>query len=820
MSIGSNEQPMSHHSGHSTIPVVSMQSDRSTIPVPVQSSIAVPSISSSSSMSLSGQNQIKSVSSRSRSRDYGQPTSSSASSRSQMLPIQSEASSWSRSRTRDYNRSIPTSSDATISYPEVMPHDIPVPTDQHSLGSLPSTIPYDSQSEDEVDNADVHFGELKYLLTTSEDTGILTSVVPPHIPAWWNHQDATVQVAAAHKYFSEELTDTSLASYEPAVQWEFSSGMAQWLNDPLFIGKDEVAVFTVHNAQKTTVGVEKTYDALTEAEIKTHWNLCEQAIKKELKSFADLDVFYPLARSKTSNVLTSRWVLRWKSIDNQRTVKARLTARGFQDLAADSIETYAGTASRWGQKLVVSVAAQHSWELFTWDVSTAFLQGVTFEELAQLTGEPLRQVAITVPKGSEKYFRSIPSLKNIDFSKEVLGMSKAVYGLKDAPRAWRIKLDKTLRELGGKPLSSDGALYVWHNSSGQLQLILSTHVDDKKGAGTDECRNRVKQGLEKAFGTLKEQTKNFEHCGILHEQTSEGIYLHQQHYVKQLHNLSVHEIKGLEPTTRLTEQQQKMFSSVLGGLSWLIQTRLDIAIYVCALQRASKQATVEHYIRLNKVVKWVKKVPSGIWYKKLTGKTKILVISDSAFKREDATGLAMRGAIIAIASKEDHHPGGLLHIIEFYARKQRRVTRSTYAAELQALADSIEVGRLIALAATEINRANITATQLYQLEGQGKLALSVEACIDAKSVYDSLRMPETKAPAEQSLIMVLLSIKEMLKAHILKKLWWIHTEDMLADGLNKGSISRNALLHAAHTGEWKLLKTTAQHEEKVHVPIT
>jgi hypothetical protein len=109
-------------------------------------------------------------------------------------------------------------------------------------------------------------------------------------------------------------------------------------------------------------------------------------------------------------------------------------------------------------------------------------------------------------------------------------------------------------------------------------MIISTHVDDKKGAGTDALRKHVKTGLEKAFGQLKEQVRSFEHCGILHEQTDDQITLHQNHYVKQLHNINLAELKNVDKNQLLTDAQRSMYCSVLGGLSWLIQTRLDIAI--------------------------------------------------------------------------------------------------------------------------------------------------------------------------------------------------------------------------------------------------
>ena len=41
-------------------------------------------------------------------------------------------------------------------------------------------------------------------------------------------------------------------------------------------------------------------------------------------------------------------------IDGVKTVKARLTVRGFEDLSASTVETYANTATRWGQRLICS----------------------------------------------------------------------------------------------------------------------------------------------------------------------------------------------------------------------------------------------------------------------------------------------------------------------------------------------------------------------------------------------------------------------------------------------------------------------------------
>ena len=164
-----------------------------------------------------------------------------------------------------------------------------------------------------------------------------------------------------------------------------------------------------------------------------------------------------------------------------------------------------------------SVAAQHGWPLFVADVSQAFLRGLTFEQAALLKDEVRRDVQFTVPPGSINILKRLPGYHDFNPLREVLRMLRCGFGLKDAPRLWNKVLKKVLSELGLTPLQSDPQLYVWHASDGKgdepsstdhvypggdepssthhaskrLVLILSTHVDDFKGAGEAPYRKRL-----------------------------------------------------------------------------------------------------------------------------------------------------------------------------------------------------------------------------------------------------------------------------------------------------------------------------------------
>lgn len=186
---------------------------------------------------------------------------------------------------------------------------------------------------------------------------------------------------------------------------------------------------------------------------------------------------------------------------------------------------------------------------------------------------------------------------------------------------------------------------------------MSTHVDDLKGTGHIAVANKLLASLEAEFGKLKTAWNVFEHCGIHHVRDVEAdtLEVHQNHYAQQLKLMDPTELAPPDATP-LTTLGIAQYQSLLGGAGWLIQTRLDVAVYICALQRAAKCPRVEHAKRLNKVVKWVKRKKARLFYRLMRSSCRIIAISDSAFRKTDSAGLAMRGAIIAIGEQHEAHP--------------------------------------------------------------------------------------------------------------------------------------------------------------------
>jgi hypothetical protein len=338
------------------------------------------------------------------------------------------------------------------------------------------------------------------------------------------------------------------------------------------------------------------------------------------------------------------------------------------------------------------------------------------------------------------------------------------------------------------------------------------------------------KALTEAFGSLKIQWRVFEHCGIHHIQQSDfSVVTHQNHYAQTLHPITTTTIDITKTDALLDYTLHSLFMSLLGGLAWLNQTRLDTCIFIVALQRVASKPTVAHLLRLNAVCKWARRKEAFLTFKAIPTPCRLIVIQDSAFRREDVSGLAMRGDILALAGPpaDAHNKNNSgeaapevvqLRILDWCARRQKRVVRSTFSAELNSMSDAVERSKLICLALTEIQFPQYGPIELKQAIDEGNLPYQIHVYTDCRSIHDALFPDDLKVPSESGLIVLLLIIKALLETKVIERLYWCDTHDMLADGLNKGGVARHMLLSAPSTGLWSLQYTAKWFTKRRIIP--
>lgn len=358
---------------------------------------------------------------------------------------------------------------------------------------------------------------------------------------------------------------------------------------------------------------------MTREEILDNWQDVSKAKVKEITGLYDLGCFKRCPRHISKNIIDARWAIIWKMIDGAVGVKCRFIVRGFKDMFQD-FDTYVGTTSRSGQRLVNAVAAEYKELLLvSFDVSQAFAKGLIFEELSAFTGQDIRKVEFDVPKVDIDSLRELLDFKDFDPKYETLTMLKPIYGLKDAPRAWRKKLHGVLIGwLSCRQLYSEPELYCVHRTDGtcgdnspkraqqhneeqqetgkmqvaaqeytrgNLQCLLSVHVDDTKGCATEDVADGLLKHLSDKVGQCKADCISFLHTGIQHESAPGSIFTHQYVYIDSIEPIDVHSFQGKDEDSLCDIAMHDAYRSVLGAVAWTVLTRAELAAYVQALQR-------------------------------------------------------------------------------------------------------------------------------------------------------------------------------------------------------------------------------------------
>lgn len=143
--------------------------------------------------------------------------------------------------------------------------------------------------------------------------------------------------------------------------------------------------------------------------------------------------------------------------------KARLVAKGYvQRHGIDFEEVFAPVARMETVRVIVALAASNGWEIHHLDVKTAFLHGDLNEEVYVSHPDGFKI------KGSED---------------KVYRLHKALYGLRQAPRAWNIKLKSILKELNFTKCSKEPSLF--RKESRGSTLLVAVYVDDLLVTGSN-----------------------------------------------------------------------------------------------------------------------------------------------------------------------------------------------------------------------------------------------------------------------------------------------------------------------------------------------
>ena len=209
-----------------------------------------------------------------------------------------------------------------------------------------------------------------------------------------------------------------------------------------------------------------------------------------------------------------KWVFKVKREETGAIVKhkARLVAKGYvQQEGVDFDEVFAPVARMESIRMLLAVAAQEGWLVHHMDVKSAFLNGELKEEV---------------------YVRQLPGFVAAGHEGKVLKLQKALYGLRQAPRAWNTKLDGSLRNLSFKRCTSEHGMYT--QGSAKSCVVVGVYVDDLIITGANPADiGAFKEEMRRLFRMSDLGLLSY-YLGIEVKQGRNTITLGQAAYAKKL----------------------------------------------------------------------------------------------------------------------------------------------------------------------------------------------------------------------------------------------------------------------------------------------
>jgi len=402
--------------------------------------------------------------------------------------------------------------------------------------------------------------------------------------------------------------------------------------------------------------------SFAEAEKKLEW---QQAMNEEIRAVEENKTWRLVELPPGHRPIGLRWVYKVKkdAAGNIVRHKARLVAKGYvQRAGIDFDEVFAPVARLESVRLLVATAAHAGWSLHHLDIKSAFLNGELREE-----------VYVEQPPGF-----TIKGKEHL-----VYRLDKALYGLHQAPRAWNIKLDASLLELGFKQCATEHGIYT--RGCRDQRLLIGVYVDDLIITGSNPKEiERFKAEMKAKFKMSDLGLLSF-YLGIEVKQEKDKITLSQSAYAAKI--LTAGGMQGcnpcivpMEPRFKLSKVSSApaadatLYRSIVGSLRYLTHTRPDISFAVGYVSRFMEAPTAEHLAAVKRILRYLAGTLSyGLQYKKEEEKKnmKLVGYTDSDMAGDIDTRKSTSGCIFFLGSCP----------ISWYSLKQRVVALSSCEAE-------------------------------------------------------------------------------------------------------------------------------------------
>lgn len=496
-------------------------------------------------------------------------------------------------------------------------------------------------------------------------------------------------------------------------------------------------------------------------------------------------------------VMRMRWVLTWKQ---SGPAKARIVIVGFEDPDLLSLSTTSPTMSRRTRQLMLIYAATMHWPLLKGDVKSAFLQGNPSQESRDVYAWPVQELASAMGVSSNQPVR----------------ISKACYGLVNAPAEWHRSVVSSMVEAGFTVLETEPCCWRLSEQDEQGQEVVvglaAAHVDDFLFCG-DEENEKYRKALHYLFDKFvwsPWESGDFDHCGVqIRQSATREFVLDQSRFCEKLEQVDIEKLDNRKEDSPATESEKAQLRGLLGGIQWRAQqTAPQHSAQLSMLQSDLSKATLKTLKEANKLCREVyhqKHVCLRVNALPVTHPKDVIFVcwTDAALGNRPNGGSTGGYVLMAAPPELADGQATTLNLVAWRSSRLTRIARSSLAAEVQGFSEGEEE-----LMYTRLQWAEMCGCSI-PLRQPESVVQSVRGIMvtDARSLYDVIQKGDQATSGlglrEKYSALEIMSVLQRLKL-CQTQTRWVHSGAQLADALTK-RLTSSSSQEVLSTNKWTLV---------------